>query len=155
MLDGGITRWESEGRPLSTDVPAPAAAAFTPRFQRHRYADKRDVLAAVEAGDHQLLDARMDSAFEAASGHIPGAKRLTGLGFLADGERWMSADDAASRIDAAGVDADRPVITYCGGGVAATGTALAFVLAGRGDVAVYDGSWTEWEADPATPKVLR
>lgn len=66
----------------------------------------------------------------------------------------MSPDAVRRRLDDAGfgADAEVPVITYCGGGVAATGTALAFRLAGLPDVAVYDGSWGEWELDPATPK---
>ena len=95
----------------------------------------------------------MDKAFDAATGHIPGARRLTGLGFLADGERWMSPEAARARIDALGLDPTKPVVTYCGGGVAATGAALGFVLAGLDQPAVYDGSWSEWDADPDTPKV--
>jgi thiosulfate/3-mercaptopyruvate sulfurtransferase len=155
VLDGGITTWRREGRPLETDTPRLPPATFTPRFRPELYAEKADVLAVV-VGERpaQLVDARMDKAYRAASGHIPGSVRLTGLGFLADGERWMSPEDARARIEAAGLvpTSAEPVIAYCGGGVAATGTALAYRLAGFGDVAVYDGSWTEWEADPATPK---
>jgi thiosulfate/3-mercaptopyruvate sulfurtransferase len=155
VLDGGITAWRREGRPIATDVPRPEPATFTPRWRDARFATKSDVLAAV-AGERRatLVDARMDAAYEAASGHIPGATRLTGLGFLVDGEHWMSRDAARARIEGAGVavTAARPVIAYCGGGVAATGAALAYRLAGFGDVSVYDGSWAEWEADPGTPK---
>jgi thiosulfate/3-mercaptopyruvate sulfurtransferase len=153
VLDGGITRWRTEGRPLTMgQEQASAPAVFTPRFQAARYATKDQVRAALaEPVPPQLVDARMDSAWEAAGGHLPGAVRLTGLGFLADGEVWMTRDEARSRIRGA-VAGDRPVIAYCGGGVAATGTALAFRLAGLPDVAVYDGSWTEWETDPTTPK---
>ena len=63
----------------------------------------------------------------------------------------MSAEDARDRIAGAGIEGQQ-VIAYCGGGVAATGAALGFRLAGLPDVAVYDGSWTEWQSDPATPK---
>jgi thiosulfate/3-mercaptopyruvate sulfurtransferase len=153
VLDGGITRWSAEGRVLSTAAPVGRAATFTPRFRPDRYVTKSQMREIVASGDKTVLDARMDKAFDAASGHIPGALRLTGLGFLADGERWMTAEAARARIDALGLDPTKPVVTYCGGGVAATGAALGFVLAGFAQPAVYDGSWSEWDADPETPKV--
>ncbi|MEK7425668.1 MAG: sulfurtransferase [Actinomycetota bacterium] len=154
VLDGGITSWVASGGALETGVNTPPPAVFTPRFQVERYATKDDVLRALADDDHHLVDARMDKAFDAASGTIPGAARLPALGFLADGEHWVTPAAARGAIDAAGLGDDKPVITFCGGGVAATGTALAYELAGLGPVAVYDGSWTEWEADPATPKAL-
>jgi thiosulfate/3-mercaptopyruvate sulfurtransferase len=156
VLDGGITRWRAEGRPLTTEVPAHPPATFTARFHPERYATKADVLAALDDPGTVLVDARMDRAYQAASGHIPGSVRLTGLGFLRDGESWMSDDEARDRIAAeAPTLADAPrTIVYCGGGVAATATALALERAGFRDVSVYDGSWTEWERDPDTPKEL-
>ncbi len=152
VLDGGITRWLAEGRPIVSGPEQVAPAVFTPRFRPELYATKEQVRAAVDNPlAPRLVDARMDGAWDAASGHIPGATRLPGIGFLADGESWMSPDAAAGRIAAAGLG-DSAVIAYCGGGVAATGAALGFRLAGLGDVAVYDGSWSEWELDPTTPK---
>jgi len=146
VMEGGLARWRAEGRPLETASPAPSPpATFLPRFCSPRYATKDQ----VRGGSAQLVDGRMDAAWDAAGGHIPGAVRLPGLGFLADG---MSPDAARARIAAAGLD-DGPVIAYCGGGVAATGVALGFALAGLPDVAVYDGSWAEWILDPTTPKV--
>lgn len=152
VLDGGITAWRAEGRPVRSGVEQPSPAQFTARFRPELYATKEQVLAvATDPGAARLVDARMDAAWDAAGGHIPGATRLAGLGFLGDGGRWLAAEDVRRRIDRA-VATDRPVITYCGGGVAAAGTALAFRLAGLGDVAVYDGSWTEWTLDPTTPR---
>jgi thiosulfate/3-mercaptopyruvate sulfurtransferase len=55
---------------------------------------------------------------------------------------------------AAGVDLARPVVTSCGSGVTACVVAFALHLLGKDDVALYDGSWAEWGADPATPKAL-
>ena len=156
VLDGGITAWRSEGRAIETGAPpqhAVGAASFTPRFQPGLYATKEEVLQAVRDGSAQLVDARMDVAYAAASGHIPGSIRVTGLGFLGDGEHWLSAEASRVRIERSGAAGAAKTILYCGGGVAATGALLGWQLAGLADnVSVYDGSWGEWETDPDTPK---
>ena len=47
-------------------------------------------------------------------------------------------------FEKAGVDLTKPIVTSCGSGVTASTLALALQIAGAKDVAVYDGSWTEW-----------
>lgn len=156
VLDGGITAWRAEGRAIESGAAhqRPAASeSFTPRFQPGLYATKQQVLQAVRDGSAQLVDARMDVAYAAASGHIPGSIRVTGLGFLGDGEHWLSPEASRARIEHSGAAGAHKTILYCGGGVAATGALLGWQLAGLADnVSVYDGSWGEWERDPDTPK---
>jgi thiosulfate/3-mercaptopyruvate sulfurtransferase len=48
------------------------------------------------------------------------------------------------------MDAAR-VITYCGGGIAASSDAFVLTLLGHKDVMVYDASLSEWAQDPALP----
>lgn len=152
VLDGGLPAWVADGRPVAAGPVSVEPRRFTSHWRPELYATKEDVLAAIERGDTHLVDGRMDVAWDAAGGHLPGARRLVGLGFLGAGGTWVDPDVARALVHDAGVDDGRPVIAYCGGGVAATGTALGFELAGLGDIAVYDGSWTEWVDDPATPK---
>jgi thiosulfate/3-mercaptopyruvate sulfurtransferase len=58
-----------------------------------------------------------------------------------------------SIFEAAGVNLSRPIVTTCGSGVTASVLALALARLGRDDVAVYDGSWTEWGSRADTPVV--
>jgi thiosulfate/3-mercaptopyruvate sulfurtransferase len=44
-----------------------------------------------------------------------------------------------------------PIVTYCGGGIAATADAFVLTMLGHHDVAVYDGSLSDWTADPTRP----
>ena len=54
-------------------------------------------------------------------------------------------------VAGAGVDLAKPIVTTCGSGVTASVLALALYVLGRRDVAVYDGSWSEWGARADTP----
>src|SRR5262249_54465885 len=108
----------------------------------------------------QVVDARSRGRFAGTEpepraglrgGHIPGSLNLPYEElYNADGTLRGEAElrDAFAK---AGLDGDRPVITSCGSGVTASVLALALHLLGRRDVAVYDGSWSEWGAHPDTP----
>jgi thiosulfate/3-mercaptopyruvate sulfurtransferase len=108
-----------------------------------------------------ILDARARGRFagtapeprkELPSGHMPGAANLPSSELL--GPDLLVKDRATLRamFEAAGVTAERPVVTSCGSGVTACALALGLVLAGFPEPAVYDGSWTEWAGRPETPK---
>ena len=165
VLDGGLPKWQREGRPVEAgDAPAPAPATFVPDFQAERLRGIGDVKRIVRqgGGGALILDARARGRFDGTApeprqdlpaGHMPGAANVP-VSELATPEGVMK-DPAAlhALFAAAGVTAERPVVTSCGSGVTACALALGLVRAGFPEPAVYDGSWTEWASRPETPKV--
>ncbi len=161
ILDGGAAKWRAEGRPLEKGPSVAAPGTFTARPGPGAVRSKADVLAIVANDSEQLLDARGAGRFTGAepeprpgmpSGHIPGARNLPfGRMLKPDG---TFRDDAGLRaaFAEAGIDLEQPVVTTCGSGVTAAVLLFAMHLLGKDDVALYDGSWSEWGADPATPK---
>src|SRR5438477_129160 len=84
-------------------------------------------------------------------GHIPGSLNLPyETLYRADGT-LLATDELRAAMRAAGVDLARPIVTSCGSGVTASVLALALHRLGRPDVAVYDGSWSEWGGRSDTP----
>jgi len=163
ILDGGLGKWRAEGRPLESGEPAAAAGNFaaTPGAGTVRF--KAEMLANLGSRAEQVVDARGRARFSGeeadfrpniASGHIPGSGNLPyNLLFQHDGTYLRPANLERAFADA-GIDLAKPVVTTCGGGVTAAVLLFALHLLGKGDVALYDGSWSEWGADPATPKEL-
>ena len=161
LLDGGLGKWRAEGRRLESGAPARGNGRVTPSPGRGTVRTKVEVLANIGRRAEQLLDARGAGRFTGAepeirpgmpSGHIPGSRNLPFGGVLnADG---TFKDEAGLRqaFAEAGIDLDRPVVTTCGSGVTAAVLLFAMHLLGKDDLALYDGSWSEWGADPATPK---
>lgn len=163
ILDGGLAKWRAEGRPLESGVPSLVPRAFnkaddtSPSGVR----SKQDMLANLEIKAEQVLDARAadrvfgtgdDPVHGGQNGRIPGALNLPfGEVFEPDGT-YKDAGSLRAAFEAAGVDWNRPVVTSCGSGVTASVLFFALHLAGKDDVALYDGSWAEWASDPDTPK---
>lgn len=161
ILDGGLSKWRTEGRPLESGAqPLGSGNAIAqPGTGTVRY--KAEILAGLDTGGEQLLDARGPGRFSGAepeprpgmpSGHIPGARNLPYARVLNEDGTYKDAAGLRAAFAEAGIDLDRPVTTTCGSGVTAAVLLFALHLLGKDDVALYDGSWSEWGADPATPK---
>jgi thiosulfate/3-mercaptopyruvate sulfurtransferase len=156
VLDGGMTSWVLEQRPVSSEVTPVEPATFVPDPRPGRFVAKEDVLQAIDDGDTQLVDALTEEQYRGEvanygrAGHIPGAVNVPASGIIdRETQRYLSNDDLRERFEPA-LRSDS-VITYCGGGVAASSDALALTLLGHDNVAVYDGSMLEWASDPELP----
>ncbi|OJF91027.1 3-mercaptopyruvate sulfurtransferase [Pararhizobium antarcticum] len=161
VLDGGMDGWNSEGRPVTTEVPAPAPATFTPVFDPAAVTGFQEMSAIIASGDRQIADARGVGRFTGdeaepragmRSGHMPGARSLP-LGVFSKGGKLKSLEELRSTIEAAGIDLSRPVVTTCGSGVTAAIISLALQSLGHTNNTLYDGSWSEWGSKPDTAVV--
>lgn len=161
ILDGGWTKWTAEGRPVSSSSGEYLPAAFTPSPRPELIASKEDVLAAIESGQTCIVNAlngaqhRGEVAPYGRAGHITGSVNVPAMGAAGvvdpETQLYLPAEDIRARFEAAGARADQRMITYCGGGIAASSAAFAATLAGFADVALYDASLSEWAADPSLP----
>lgn len=158
VLDGGWDRWRAEGRPVSAAVPSYPAATFTPQAGRLGRKTGQEVLEHVQLGDAIIVDALRPEQYSgaeprggAASGHIPGAINLPYTELFAPDGTWKPEDGLRAAVAEAGLgDDERPVVAYCGGGVAATAVLFALDRLGRHGHN-YDGSWNEWGNNPQFP----
>jgi thiosulfate/3-mercaptopyruvate sulfurtransferase len=121
--------------------------------------DKREVQRLMGRPDTVLLDARVGERFsgdvetvDARPGHIPGARNAPHpANLVVPGGVFKPADALEARYAALGVTGEKKIVAYCGSGVTACHTLLALTLIGREDALLYEGSWSDWAADPALP----
>ena len=161
VLDGGLAKWKAEGRALETGKPTLRHRHFTVWKDDHAVKTKADMLANLHSKSAEVVDARGTGRFkgdeaeprpEMASGHIPGSRNLPyGNLYNADGT-WKRGEDLVAAFRQADVDLNKPMITTCGSGMTAAVVLFGARLTGKQDVALYDGSWSEWGLDKDTPK---
>ena len=160
ILDGGLQKWVADGRPTESGDPQHRDAEFEPHVNRSEVVTKQDLL----AGNHEaVLDARGRGRFEGteadpragiAPGHIPGARNLPYAALYNEDGTFKSPEEMRSLFAEAGLDPSKSFIASCGSGVTANSLIFAAHLLGNDSTRLYDGSWSEWGADPATPKAV-
>lgn len=178
VLDGGLPQWRASGFDLGSnsndDVILKSKAAntavetvyngqmanritFQAELQPQLYWTLEKVAHNIAARTHQQVDARSKGRFDGAapeprkgvrSGHIPGTICVPFPEMFDNAQRLLPADELREKFQQAGISIDRPIAVSCGSGVTACILALGLHRIGKHDIPVYDGSWTEWEAQP-------
>jgi len=155
MLDGGFTRWIAEKQPTEMSPVRPSPRSFSAGYRTELVRGLAQMKSNLSTGAEQVVDARGPGKFDGTQadvfpfkrlGHIPNAVNVPWAD-LVHPELGTFLDPAAlkKRFEDAKIDLDRPIVATCASGTVSCMTALALHLLGREDVAVYDGSWAEWE----------
>jgi thiosulfate/3-mercaptopyruvate sulfurtransferase len=161
ILDGGLPKWLAEGRPTESGTPASRPGHFTAHPREGQLMDKTQMLGLVGADSHVIADARGADRFRGAvaeprlglaAGHIPGSRSLPQSDFFGPGNTFKRGDELRAAFADAGADLAKPLVATCGSGVTACVILFGAHLLGKTDLQLYDGSWSEWGADPETPK---
>ncbi len=159
VLDGGLIKWRKEGRPLTAEATTYPPATFTARPRPGFFADKARVADAIDASDVRIVNALSPEQHAGQrgvhygrAGRIPGSCNVPSRGIVdSETNALLPLPELRRRFSDAGLLGGERVIAYCGGGIAASLTALALAALGKEDVEVYIHSLQEWANDPSLP----
>lgn len=181
VLDGGLPQWRASGYDVESSASGDAvlkvsaaseaiekvyrghlvgSSAFETKLQPHLVWTLEQVKSNIETQEYQHIDARSNARFNGTipeprkgvrSGHVPGSKCIPFAQMLDSSNMLLPANELIKRFEEEGISLDRSVIASCGTGVTACILALGLHRLGKTDVAVYDGSWTEWGSNADTP----
>ena len=158
VLDGGLTKWRAEGRAVAPGAERYPAGRFRAAPRAGLWANQAEVLRSIGDGAVCMINALTAASHAGTAathygrpGHIAGSVNVPYPSLLGADGAFKSAAELRSTFETAGALGKPRVICYCGGGISATMDALALTLVGHRNVAVYDGSLSEWVLDPALP----
>jgi thiosulfate/3-mercaptopyruvate sulfurtransferase len=156
VIDGGLPKWQAEGRPIETGETKRAPRQFHAEMNVGAVAMLADVRMALVDDNTQVVDAHSAERFAGKapeprpglrSGRMPRSFNVP-FGKLVENGRLVSRQRIEAAFKSGGVDLDKPIITSCGSGMTAAILTLALESIGRTPKGLYDGSWSEWGSRP-------
>ena len=156
VLNGSLSNWINQNLPIETGPRTYSPEIFVGEPNENVFSDTAQVESA-EKNSVCVINALSRSLYEgtgdfyyARRGHIP-ESHLLFYGDLVKDDFFLPADELKVVLKEKGLDANKPIITYCGGGIAATIDAFAYKLLGYSHISVYDGSMSEWVQSESRP----
>jgi len=158
VLNGGWHKWKKEGRQTSSEASTPPTAKFEASRHRDCFVTSQQVLRGIDDPGTCLVDALTPDhyagqvSFYSRPGHIKSAVNAPFVSVVdSETQAYLPADTLRLQLERAGAMTAPRVVTYCGSGIAASSIAFSLALLGHEDVAVYDGSLSEWTTDRSLP----
>ncbi|HMU91944.1 MAG TPA: rhodanese-like domain-containing protein [Anaerolineales bacterium] len=143
ILNGGLSAWKQAGGQTEKEIHSYEPANFQPSLRKWMYADKQEVLKSLKETDIAVVNVMPRESYDAR--HIKGSICLSSMNLMQQLDAFLPDDQLAAHLQE--VTHNKRVITYCGGGIAATVNAVAHLMTGYEDVTVYHGSMFEWLAE--------
>uniref|UniRef100_A0A8C8VM42 Sulfurtransferase n=1 Tax=Pelusios castaneus TaxID=367368 RepID=A0A8C8VM42_9SAUR len=154
VLNGGFKNWVKEGHPVTSEISRPEPAVFKATLDKSLLKNYADMVENIESKRFQVVDSRSEGRYRGTEpepgreglepGHIPGSLNMPFFNFLTEAGFEKSPEEIRNMFQEKKVDLSKPLIATCRKGVTACHIALAAYLCGKPDVAIYDGSWSEW-----------
>ena len=158
ILNGGWEKWEREGRPMESSSRDYPPATLTPKPRPALFVGKEEVLAAIGDAKVCTLNALAPDLHSGENprygrpGRIPGSVNVPALSLQdPEAKTLLPLDRVKEAFDRVGASPDKRIVTYCGGGIAATLDAFLLHQLGYRDITVYDDSMSQWATDESLP----
>lgn len=161
VLNGGLKAWQDvNGGVEKGKFENPNSGIFKAMLDETLVTSIDDMRGYVAKQNRQIIDARNNARFngEAAepraglkSGHMPGSFNLPHSEFIREDGQFQDAETILDKLTELGLDLNQPIVTTCGSGITASVLALGLAIIGRENVAVYDGSWSQWGGEDNCP----
>lgn len=143
VLNGGLAAWEQAGGAVTQGGHQYAPAAYSGNLRSNLFASKEEVMTALADGKTCTVNTLTQEVYD--QGHIKGTSLLPCGDLMREMAAFLPDELLSARLREEAQN--ERVITYCGGGIAATVNAMAHLMAGNENVAVYDGSMDEWAGE--------
>ncbi|XP_069509110.1 thiosulfate sulfurtransferase-like [Ambystoma mexicanum] len=162
VLDGGFRNWVREGHPVTAQVTHPEPAQFRAVLDRRLVKSFEEMLENLQSKMFQVVDSRTEQQYcgtpiekGASHGHIPSTVNMPFVNFFTTSGHQKQPDEIRILFQEKKVDLSKPLAATCQRGVTACSVALAAHLLGKDDVAVYDGSWSEWVSRAKSEHIIK